>query len=197
MYLIKLKIEMNMADLIVKIVRATSPPPDHELHRYAASSNPNIDRPDHPSRSNTDASKETTTSAGTYISRGGDLGTLPLSPTTLLNESLTSDRGSTRRASEPCWELKQMSSHFDVQDVVYPQSQRPLSVEHLQQQQQQQQRKVSFAEGSVGSCVGLMPLRPPLGGRNFSELTQLELGAGYVAKEKRDSLLVDREQSQV
>lgn len=37
MYLIKLQIEMNMADLIIKIVKASAPAPDHALHRYAAS----------------------------------------------------------------------------------------------------------------------------------------------------------------
>lgn len=96
-----------------------------------------------------------------------------------------------------------MPSHFDVQDVVRPQV------------PETEARKTSVAEGSVlpdagesssgsgngsgsGSGGGLMAplplMRPSLGTRNFSELTQLELGAGYVAKEKRDTLVCRGEQ---
>lgn len=189
MYLIKLKIEMNMADLIVKIVRATSPPPGHELHRYAACSSPQLPRPGQ-SSNNTNTSNMTTTS-GTCVC-GGNSQTL----------SFESPKP-TRRASDTPWELKQMPSHFDVQDVVHVQSPPPPPIQQQQQQQQQQQyqqqhqshqdqRRNTIAEGSISGgshgLVTLFPVRPALGGRNFSELTQLELGAGYVSKEKRDTL---------
>lgn len=199
MYLVKLKIEMNMADLIVKIVRATSPPPDHELHRYAASSNPNLARPPQ-SRNNTETSKETTTS-GTYTM--GDT-ILLQSPTTLVespkpggrrasdNTTMTTTNhnnhssNNNNNSTHSPWELKQLPSHFDVHDVVHPQF------------PEAELRKYSVAEGSVASggssnnnareLLAPVPIRPPLGGRNFSELTQLELGAGYVTKEKRNTI---------
>lgn len=200
MYLVKLKIEMNMADLIVKIVRATSPPPDHELHRYAASSNPNLARPPQ-SRNNTETSKETTTS-GTYTM--GDT-ILLQSPTTLVespkpggrrasdnttmattNQNNHNNSNNNNNSTHSPWELKQLPSHFDVHDVVHPQF------------PEAELRKHSVAEGSVASgessnntareLLAPVPIRPPLGGRNFSELTQLELGAGYVTKEKRNTI---------
>lgn len=188
-----------MADLIVKIVRATSPPPDHELHRYAASSSPQIARPAQ-SRNNTDTSKGTTTS-GTYT-----CGDTLQSPTTIVEHSPDPGRRTSRSSqhASPPWELKQMPSHFDVHDVVHPQlpeHELQQLEQHPQGQQynhhnQQQQRKISIAEGSVSAAGGSnngipmvpLPIRPSLGGRNFSELTQLELGAGYVTKEKRDTL---------
>lgn len=91
-----------------------------------------------------------------------------------------------------------MPSHFDVHDVVHNHYyDQHLHLDQYQRQQQQQQRKVSLTEGSVSSggtsLNGMMtplPLRPALGSRNFSELTQLELGAGYVSK-KRDTLSRD------
>lgn len=58
-----------------------------------------------------------------------------------------------------------MPSNFDAGDVV---------------------RKMSVSEGN---CVGMVPLavlvRPPLM-RNMSEMTALEIGAGYLNQDMRD-----------
>lgn len=104
-----------------------------------------------------------------------------------------------------------MPTHFDVHDVVHPQ----IPEQELADLEKGS-RKISIAEGSVrihhtSGAEGLSgspgnnnnsnnnndnllmaPVltvrRPALGNRNFSELTQLELGVGYVAKEKRDTI---------
>lgn len=101
-----------------------------------------------------------------------------------------------------------MPTHFDVHDVVHPQ----IPEQELADLEKGS-RKISTAEGSVqshhhtsgaqgpsggggnnndDSNLLMAPIlavrRPALGNRNFSELTQLELGVGYVAKEKRDTI---------
>lgn len=160
MYLIKLKIEMNMADLIVKIVKATSHPPGHELHRYAAS-NVLIPRPGQ-SRNNSDTSKKSSTvpsrSSGAALSNTQVASSAAASPTAAVDVQ--------------GWELSKMPSRFDVEDVV-------------------DQRKASVAEGSVApfAAAGFAPVRPAFV-RNMSEMTVLEIGAGYLnpsSKEKRMS----------
>lgn len=152
MYLIKLKIEMNMADLIVKIVKASAPAPGNELHRYAVSQ-PQINRPGQ-SRNNSDNSKRSTAADSGVVTH----------PQTQTSEQTTS--------SVQTWELTKMPSHFDVDDVV-------------------DQKKASVAEGSGGGlAVPMSSLRPSLL-RSMSEMTQLEIGAGYInpaSKEKRMSV---------
>lgn len=263
MYLIKLKIEMNLADLIVKIVRATAPPPDHVLHRYAAdagATNSSSSRHARPSqtRNNTDTSKGTGTTGTTITGNGNGNGNgengngenpttvvVPQPPATCYfsageahakpmptTANLGDGGGGGRRSSENKnnnynnhnssntnnnnhsssnkktkatttssssaaaaaglpWELKQMPSQFDVHDVVHPQ----LPEHELAALGPTGTRQFSIGEGSVQPIIGgdnlfMTPLlrRPGLGNRNFSELTQLELGVGYVAKEKRDTI---------
>lgn len=153
MYLIKLKIEMNMADLIVKIVKASAPAPGNELHRYAVSQ-PQVNRPAQ-SRINSDSSKRSTAADSGVVTNSQP----HISP----SEQTTSNIQT--------WELKKMPSHFDVNDVV-------------------DQRKASVAEGSGGGLAVPMSLRPSLL-RSMSEMTQLEIGVGYInpaSKEKRMSV---------
>lgn len=177
MYLIKLKIEMNMADLIVKIVKATSHPPGHELHRYAAS-NTQIPRPLQ-SRNNSDnstkkslAAAPSSSSGGTVLSQTTLLGTVPSGATTT---TLAAQAQQAQQAVRPL-ELSRMPSSFDVEDVV-------------------DTRKASVAEvggqGSAGALTlaGFAPMRPAFV-RNMSEMTVLEIDAGYLnpsSKEKRMS----------
>lgn len=266
MYLIKLKIEMNLANLIVKIVRATAPPPDHVLHRYAAdagATNSSSLRHARPSqtRNNTDTSKGTDTTGttitgngnanggngngenpttvgppvppqqpqppATYYFSAGEAHAKPM-PTTAnvlggdgggggrrssenknnnnhnnhnssntnnnnhssSKKTKTTTTSSSAAAAGLPWELKQMPSQFDVHDVVHPQL-----PEHELAALGGGPRQFSIGEGSVQPLIGgdnlfMTPLlrRPGLGNRNFSELTQLELGVGYVAKEKRDTI---------
>lgn len=158
MYLIKLKIEMNMADLIVKIVKATAPTPGHELHRYAASQAPNP-RPNAQSRTNSDNSKKhLTAGVGNGEDASSHTQTAPVAP---IATASTESRSST-------WELKQMPSYFDAHDVV-----------------DTEQRRVSEAEGTVGMVAFPLPVRPALM-RNMSEMTQLEIGAGYLNESSRE-----------
>lgn len=154
MYLIKLNIEMNMADLIIKIVKASSPAPGHELHRYATPApNPHPQRPskthdnsDNSNRSTAGASSNTAldSQAPTVPSpRSGPPATYGQQPTTL-------------------WEVAQMPRDQDVSDVV-------------------DQRKASVAEGlvvPVSTRPGLL--------RNMSEMTALEVRAGYMSSTNRD-----------
>lgn len=158
MYLIKLKIEMNMADLIVKIVRASSPPQGHELHRYAVSYPPSPPgRPVAGSRRSSDRSKKTAVSDG--------------SQTAIVRPPSAEQQPSNRTPTTQAWELTRMPSSFSAEDIV-------------------DQRKVSVAEGAVlGDDVvpGFAPIRPALT-RNMSEMTELEIGVGYLnnsCKEKK------------
>lgn len=170
MYLIKLKIEMNMADLIIKIVRASVPPQGHELHRYAASGlgqapqspRPRASLPAGESRDISDAS----TTTRKYTSAGSQTNIVPL-PEADAKQQQCSPKSQplqqTRDSGDQGgWELTRMPRSFDVGDVV---------------------RKGSVTDGS---CVGLMPFaRPPLM-RNMSETTELEIEAGYLDRDVRD-----------
>lgn len=159
MYLIKLKIEMNMADLIVKIIKASSHPPGHELHRYAAS-NAQIPRPAQ-MRNNSDSSKKSLAAPSSNSSGG--------------TGQFASQSSCAAQDVRPL-ELSKMPSNFDVEDVV-------------------DQRKASVTEGQcsgVGplALTGLAPVRPAFLTRNMSEMTVLEIDAGYLnpsSKEKRMS----------
>lgn len=154
MYLVKLKIEMNMADLIVKIVKATSPAPGHELHRYAATSS-NIrphQRPGFNAESRNNSDNSTNTKKSTVPSLHSQTNILPeAKPSNNNNEG---------------WALTRLPSNFDARDVV-------------------DRRKASVAEGSVGMVPLATLVRPALM-RNMSEMTQLEVGAGYLDRDTRD-----------
>lgn len=169
MYLIKLKIEMNMADLIVKIVKATSLAPGHELHRYAAR-NSAVHLPQRPalnagSHNNSDKSSN---SCKTKES------TLPSSHSQ--TDTFHDQKLSTNNAG---WALTRLPTNFDARDVV-------------------DRRKTSVAEGSVGMVpVPMMALKRPALMRNMSEMTQLEVGAGYLDWDARQRASGIVEQSPV
>lgn len=187
MYLIKLKIEMNMADLIVKIVRASSPPQGHELHRYAASNPAAAASPGARSaagsRNPSDTFKKS--SQGTAASNGSQTQIIQSTPASSSScppyaeqqqkPQSTSLSSSSPNKSAPAaaraWELTRMPSTFSAEDVV-------------------DQRKVSVAEGMIVGgggggggdhlvVTGFAPVRPAFT-RNMSEMTELEIGAGYL-----------------
>lgn len=158
MYLIKLQIEMNMADLIVKIVRASAPTPGHGLHRYAASQQ-HIPRPKTRSRTNSDKCNSRLDAVISCDSKEAS-SQVPL-------EALPSPEA----AESSSWELKQMPSYFDAHDVICSEKRRDSEVEETAEM-------VAFP----------LPVRPSLM-RNMSEMTQLEIGAGYlnIASRERKS----------
>lgn len=162
MYLIKLKIEMNMADLIIKIVKATSPAPGHELHRYAATNSivrPGNQRPALAADSRITSDSTSNTKKSTIPSSNSQTNILPEA------KRRESDR-SNKDNGDDGWVLTRLPSNFDAGDVV-------------------DTRKVSVTEGSVG-MVPLATLMRPALMRNMSELTQLEVGAGYLDRDVRD-----------
>lgn len=159
MYLIKLKIEMNMADLIVKIVKATSLAPGHELHRYAATASV-VHQPQRPgvdieSHNNSQITADTRKS------------TIPSShsQTNILAEAKPS-KSDKNTKDDDGWALMRLPSNFDAGDVV-------------------DTRKASVVEGSVG-MVPLATLTRPVLLRNMSEMTQLEVRAGYLDPDIRN-----------
>lgn len=160
MYLIKLKIEMNMADLIVKIVKATSPAPGHELHRYAARGSA-VNQPQRPQHHDTESRDNTESTSNTNKTK------VPSShsQTNILGqvESVKADK---TNKQEDGWVLTRLPSNFYAGDVV-------------------DVRKASVAEGSVG-MVPLATLMRPALMRNMSEMTQLEVKAGYLDRDVRD-----------
>lgn len=164
MYLIKLKIELNMADLIVRIVRASNPAPGHALHRYTEAA----PRPQHHRASLHVALSRAASEASTSNTKAQTAGT---SQTNVVHDDGGPPRGPLHAAQhgdvEQGWELTRMPSNFDAGDVV-------------------DVRKFSVAEGC---CAGMVPLaavlRPQLV-RTMSELTQLEVSAGYLDQEVRD-----------
>ncbi|KAK2614551.1 hypothetical protein N8I77_001362 [Diaporthe amygdali] len=133
MYLIKLAIEMNMAELIIKIVRSTSA---HQNNHYVTSLPP-------PPRPTPERSGN---SGSTVVANSGDQ-SLEQSP---LSEPAPGD----------LFQLRQMPSTFDAGDVV--------------------DQKASVTEGAtVGQLLDPNSARPKLL-RNASEMTTLEITAGYV-----------------
>lgn len=168
MYLIKLKIEMNMADLIIKIVKATSPAPGHELHRYAASGSV-VRRPQRPgleaeSRNNSDRTSNTKQS--TAPSSQSQTNILPEPKPSKHDKTIINNSNTNSNNNDNGWALTRLPSNFDAGDVV-------------------DARKASMAEGSVG-MVPLATLSRPILMRNMSEMTQLEVGAGYLDRDARD-----------
>lgn len=161
MYLIKLKIEMNMADLIIKIVKATSPAPGHELHRYAATNSivrPGGQRPGLAADSRITSDSTSNTKKSTIPSSN--------SQTNILPEVKRRESDRSNKDNDDGWVLTRLPSNFDAGDVV-------------------DTRKVSVTEGSVG-MVPLATLMRPALMRNMSEMTQLEVGAGYLDRDVRD-----------
>ncbi|KAL1862810.1 hypothetical protein Daus18300_008306 [Diaporthe australafricana] len=133
MYLIKLAIEMNMAELIIKIVKSTSA---HQNNHYATS----LPSPPRPTPERSDNSDSTA------VANSGDQ-SLEQSP---ISEPALGDT----------FQVRQMPSTFDAGDVVDPEA--------------------SVTEGaSVGRLLDPNPTRPRLM-RNASEMTTLEITAGYV-----------------
>ncbi|KAJ4406301.1 hypothetical protein N0V82_010156 [Gnomoniopsis sp. IMI 355080] len=160
MYLIKLKIEMNMADLIIKIVKATSPAPGHELHRYAATGSvvhqpQRLQDHDIESRDNTESTSNTNKTTIPFSHSQTDI--LGQAESIKLDKINKQDNG---------WVLSRLPSNFDAGDVV-------------------DIRKTSVAEGSVGMVPFATLMRPPLM-RNMSEMTELEIRAGYLNRDVRN-----------
>ncbi|POS80365.1 hypothetical protein DHEL01_v201256 [Diaporthe helianthi] len=133
-YNLKLAIEMNMADLIIKIVQSTSGPPENH-HTTSLPTPPDL------------TPESSGTSDVTAVANSGDQssGQSPVS----------------KPASGEMFHARPMPPSFDAGDVV--------------------NRKASVAEGSVAAQV-LEPNqdnRPRLM-RNASEMTTLEITAGYL-----------------
>lgn len=103
MYLIKLKIEMNMSDLIVKIVKATAPPPNRNLTGYRGTNSP-IPVTDG-SRQNSDSSNRS--NFGTCSTSCENQSQPQILPAI-----------SERPTMDVKWDPRPMPADFDVDDVV-------------------------------------------------------------------------------